>query len=76
MYEDLLLKGSLGTLPRDTTPLNKVGFTLPSLKVPPIFLFEKAFFKENDRQMGGTLKEERVPVKKLSSLHQDSAPFK
>ena len=37
--------------------------TLLSLKVPPIFLLKRPFFKENDRKMGGTFKERRVCLK-------------
>ena len=36
--------------------------TLPSLKVPPVFLSTKAIFKENDRKMGGTFKEGTVDL--------------
>ena len=38
----------------------ELGLTLLSLKVPPIFLLKRPAFKENDRKMGGTLKEGRV----------------
>ena len=34
--------------------------TLPSLKVPPIFLLKKAFLKEKYGKLGGTFKEGRV----------------
>ena len=42
--------------------------TLPSLKVPPIFLLKKAFLKEHERNMGGTFKEGRVSFPFLGSL--------